>query len=138
MATQTRTQREQAGKKAAATRKRNAASRSAAATRRSASRTGRSASQTRRAATGAGRQAGTTAKLGTATLGRELDAAGNRIEALAVGARRGVAIQVGAALEARDAVVRTVEFAVGTANRTRTLKRLERRGERALHWNGRR
>ena|SRR5579875_3220357 len=138
MATQTRTQREQAGKKAAATRKRNAASRSATATRRSASQTGRRVSQARRTATGAGRQARTTALLGSTTLGRELDAAGNRIEALTLGARRGVAIQVGAALEARDAVARTVEFAVGTASRTRTLRRLERRGERALNWNKRR
>jgi hypothetical protein len=49
-----------------------------------------------------------------------------------------VAIQVGAALEARDAVVRTVEFAVGTANRQRTLNKLERRGERAMRWSKRR
>lgn len=138
MATQTRTQREQAGKKAAATRKRNAASRSAAATRRSASQTGRTVSQTRRTATNAGRQARTTARTGSTTLGRELDAAGNRIEALTLGARRGVAIQVGAALEARDAMVRTVEVAVGTAKRKRTLNRLERRGERALNWSKRR
>jgi hypothetical protein len=138
MATQTRTQREQAGKKAAATRKRNAASRSAAATRRSASQTGRTVTQTRRTAAGAGRQARTTARAGSTTLGRELDAAGTRIEALTVGARRGVAIQVGAALEARDAVARTVEVAVGTAKRKRTLNRLERRGERALNWSTRR
>jgi hypothetical protein len=138
MATQTRTQREQAGKKAAATRKRKAASRSATATRRSASQTGRTVSQTRRTATSAGRQARTTARAGSTTLGRELDAAGHRIEALTLGARRGVAIQVGAALEARDAVVRTVEVAVGTAKRKRTLNRLERRGERALNWSKRR
>ena len=138
MATQTRTQREQAGKKAAATRKRNAASRSASAARRSASSTGRSARQTRRAAAGTGRQVRSTARLSGTTLSRELDAAGNRFEALALGARRGVAIQVGAALEARDAVVRTVEFAVGTASRRRTLNRLERRGERAIGWSKRR
>ncbi|HET9720125.1 MAG TPA: hypothetical protein VFP55_08620 [Solirubrobacteraceae bacterium] len=138
MATQTRTQREQAGKKAAATRKRNAASRSATATRRSATRTGRTVSQTRRTAAGAGRQARTTALLGSTTLGRELDSAGSRFGALTLGARRGVAIQVGAALEARDAMARTVEFAARTASRTRTLRRLERRGERALNWNKRR
>ena len=138
MATQTRTQREQAGKKAAATRKRNAASRSAAATRRSASQTGRTVSRAKRTAGGAGRQAQTTAKHGSTTLGREFDAAGNRLEALTLGARRGVAIQVGAALEARDAVVRTVEVAVGTAKRKRTMNRLERRGERALNWSKRR
>jgi hypothetical protein len=56
---------------------------------------------------------------------------------VALGARRGVAIQVGAALEARDAVKRTAQFAVRTANRRRTLNRLERRGERALSWNKR-
>ena len=138
MATQTQTQREQAGKKAAATRKRNAASRSATATRRSASRTGRSVSQTKAAAGGAGRQAQSTARLGTTTLGRQLDAAGTQFEALTLGAKRGVAIQVGAALEARDVVVRTVEFAARTASRTRTLKRLERRGERAMNWTKRR
>jgi hypothetical protein len=71
-------------------------------------------------------------------VGRELDAAENRIEALTLGARRGVAIQVGAALEARDAMVRTVEVAVGNAKRKRTLNRLERRGERALNWSKRR
>jgi hypothetical protein len=131
MTTQTRTQREQAGKKAAATRKRNAASRSATATRRSASQTGR---QTTRAASGVRRQARTTAHAGSTTLARELDAATTRLEALALGARRGVAIPVGAALEARDAVVRTAEFAVRSAKRRRTLNRLERRGERALHW----
>lgn len=70
-------------------------------------------------------------------MARELDAATTRFESLTVGARRGVAIQVGAALEARDAVVRTAEFAVRTANRRRTLKRLERRGERALSWSKR-
>jgi hypothetical protein len=59
------------------------------------------------------------------------------MESLAVGARRGVAIPVGAALEARDAVVRTAEFAVRTASRRRTLRRLERRGEKALHWDKR-
>lgn len=138
MATQTRTQREQAGKKAAATRKRSSASRSAAATRRSASQTRRSAGQTRRAASTTGRQAQTTARQGTTAVGRELDAAGNRLEALALGARRGVAIQVGAALEARDAVLRTAETAVRTASRRRTLNRLERRGERALPWIKRR
>jgi hypothetical protein len=132
--TQTRTQRQQAAKKAAATRKRNAASRSATATRRSATRTSRSARQTTHAANGTRRQTGTTARLGATTVARELDAASTRIGALALGARRGVAIQVGAALEARDAVVRTAEFAVRTASRRRTLNRLERRGERALHW----
>lgn len=134
MATQTRTQRQQAGKKAAATRKRNAASRSAAATRRSATRTSRSARQTTSAANGTRRQTATTARTGATAVARELDAAQTRIEALALGARRGVAIQVGAALEARDAVARTAEFAVRTASRRRTLNRLERRGERALHW----
>lgn len=134
MATQTRTQRQQAGKKAAATRKRNAASRKASATRRSASRTGTTARQATRAASTTRRQTGTTARLGADTVAREFDAASERIGALALGARRGVAIQVGAALEARDAVVRTAEFAVRTASRRRTLNRLERRGERALHW----
>lgn len=138
MATQTHTQREQAGKKAAATRKRNAANRSAAATRRSASQTGRSAKQTARAASGVRRQARSTARLGSTTAERELDYATTRLEAVALGARRGVAIQVGAALEARDALVRTAEFAVRTAQRRRTLNRLERRGERALNWTGRR
>jgi hypothetical protein len=131
MATQTRTQREQAGKKAAATRKRNAASRSTTATRRSATQTRRTAKRTTRST---GRQARTTA---LTAVGRELDAAGTRVEALVLGARRGVAIQVGAALEARDAVKRTAEFAVRTASRRKTLNNFERRGERALSWNKR-
>lgn len=137
MATQTRTQREQAGKKAAATRKRNAANRASSATRRSATQTRRSARQTTRSASRTGQSARTTALTGSTAIARELDAAGDRLEALALGARRGVAIQVGAALEARDAVKRTAEFAVRTASRRRTLNRLERRGERALSWNTR-
>jgi hypothetical protein len=35
-------------------------------------------------------------------------------------------------------MMRTVEVAVGTAKRKRTLNRLERRGERALNWGKRR
>jgi hypothetical protein len=137
MATQTKTQREQAGKKAAATRKRNTANRTAAATRRSASRTGRSVRETGRSASGAGRQARSTARLGTNAVERELDYAGTRLSAVAVGAKRGVAIQVGAALEARDVIVRTAQSAVRAASRRRTLNRLERRGERALNWKRR-
>jgi hypothetical protein len=137
MATQTRTQREQAGKKAAATRKRNAASRSSAATRRSATQTRRTAKRTTRSASRTGQSARTTALTASTAVGRELDAATTRIEALALGARRGVAIQVGAALEASDAVKRTAQFAVRTASRRRTLNRFERRGERALNWNKR-
>ncbi len=95
-------------------------------------------SQTKTAATGAGRQAQTTARLSSTTLGRQLDAAGTQFEALTLGARRGVAIQVGVALEARDVVIRTVESAVAATSRRRALNRLERRGERALNWNKRR
>jgi hypothetical protein len=115
MATQTQTQskRERAGKRAAATRRRNAAGRSAAATRRSATQTGRSAKRTTRAASGA---------------------AAFSVEQLALQARRGVTIPVGAALEARDAVVRTARTATRRATRRRTLDRIERRGERALNW----
>src|SRR5690242_1853306 len=137
MDTQTRTQREQAGKKAAATRKRNAASHSASATRRSATETRRTAEQTTGSAARTGQSVRTTALTGSTAVRRELDAATNRLEALALGARRGVAIQVGAALEARDAVTRTAQFAVRNASRRRTLNRLERRGERALSWNKR-
>jgi len=118
MATQTRTQREQAGKKAAATRKRNAASRSTAATKRSATQTRRTAKRTTRSASQTGQSARTTALTASTAVGRELDAATNRIEALAL-------------------VKRTAQFAVRTANRRRTLNRLERRGERALSWNKR-
>jgi hypothetical protein len=135
MDTQTRTQREQAGKKAAATRKRNAASHSASATRRSATQTRRTAKQTTRSAARTGQSVRTTALTGSTAVRRELDAATNRFEALALGARRGVAIQVGAALEARDAVKRTAQFVVRNASRRQTLNRLERRGERALSWN---
>ena len=137
MATQTRTQREQAGKKAVATRKRNAASRSTAATRRSATQTRRTAKRTTRSAAQTGQSVRTTALTGSTAIARELDAATTRLEAVALGARRGVAIQVGAALEVRDAVKHTATFAVRTASRRRTLKRLERRGERALSWDKR-
>ena len=108
------------GKRAAATRRRNAAGRSAGATRRSASQTGRSAKRTTRVASGA---------------------AGTSVEALAFSVRRGVTIPVGAALEARDAVVRTAQSAARKSTRRntrrRTLNRLERRGERALGWTKR-
>ena len=126
MATETQTQRQEAAQKAAATRKRTAA-------KRGASRTKASATQTRSAARGTARAARTTANEATRTANRQADAATSGLEALVRRAERTmVLIPVGAALEARDAAIKTVR----TYTRGRSAKvqfnRFERRGERAL------
>jgi hypothetical protein len=126
MATETHTQRQEAAEKAAATRKRTAA-------KRSASRTKSSANQTRTAARGTARAARTTAADASRTANRRADATASSLEALVRRAERTmVLIPVGAALEARDAAMKTVR----TYMRGRTAKvefnRFERRGERAL------
>ncbi|HET8977008.1 MAG TPA: hypothetical protein VFN87_02560 [Solirubrobacteraceae bacterium] len=126
MATQTTTQRQAAGNKATATRRRAAAKRSASTTKRSASQTRTSARRTARAAR-------TTANDATRTAGRRAGAATSSFEALVREAQRAlVLIPVGAALEARDAAVATVR--TYTDRRTAGLKfnRFERRGEKAL------
>lgn len=126
MATQTKTEREAAGHKAAATRKRNAAKRSTSQTRASAS-------QTRTAARSTARSARNTATQASRTAGRRADAASSSFEALVREVERvAVLIPVGAALEVRDAAVSTVRtYAARDTARVR-FDRFERRGEKAL------
>ena len=100
MATQTKTQRQAAAKKGAATRKRNAASRSASRTKSSARSTASSARAT-------GRSARTTAKEAARTTGRRASAESTRVEGLARQAGRALSTPVGAAIEAGDRVVDT-------------------------------
>jgi hypothetical protein len=125
MATQTTTERKGAGSKAAATRKRNAA-------KRSATRTKASARQTTNAAQSTASAARTTATRATHTAERRAEAAGSGLEALARRAERAVLIPVGAALEARDAAIRTVRTYADRRTARRELNRFERRGEKAL------
>lgn len=126
MATETQTQRQAAGEKAAATRKRNAASRSSARTRTNAR-------QTRTAARTTARAAGSTATQASRTARRRADAAGNSFEALVREAeRRLVLIPVGAALETRDAAIKTVRKYIDRGSARREFNRFERRGEKAL------
>ncbi len=126
MATETHTQRQQAGNKAAATRKRTAA-------KRSTSRTKASATQTRSAARGTAQAARTTATEASRTANRRADAAAASFEALVRQAERTmVLIPVGAALEARDAAVRTVRTYMRGHTAKVQFNRFERRGEKAL------
>jgi hypothetical protein len=125
MAAQTRTQRQAAGNKAAATRKRNAAKRTASTTKTSARRTRSTAGQTAREARLTGRHA-------TRTAVRGFDAAGDRLNEFGRRAQRAVYIQVGAAATARDALTRSVRRYSRVNNVVRELNKYERRGERAL------
>lgn len=126
MATQTTTERQAAGHKAQATRKRTAAKRSSSQTRSSARQTRNSARSTARAARSTATQASRTAE-------RQADAAGSRLEALLRQAERAaVLIPVGAALEARDAAVKTVRVYADRRTARVRFDRFERRGEKAL------
>jgi hypothetical protein len=125
MATQTRTQREAAGQKAAATRKRNAAKSSASTTKSYARRTRSSASQTTREARRTGRAAGRTAA-------RQLDAVSERIGELGHRVQRAFYIQVGAAAAARDGLTHTVRIYSKPSSVVKELDKYERRGEQAL------
>src|SRR5215475_5397032 len=112
MATQTRTQRQAAAKKAAATRKRN------------------SATQSTRAARTASRQ-------GTRAVALRLSAEKAYLDALARRGERAVLIPVGAALEARDRIVALLHT-YGDGERLRIrLNAFERRGATALRRNRR-
>ena len=125
MATQTQTQRQAAGQKAAATRKRNAAKSSASTTKSYARRTRSSASQTTREARRTGRAAGRTAA-------RQLDAVSERIGELGHRVQRACYIQVGAAAAARDALMHTVRIYSKPSSVAKELDKYERRGEQAL------
>jgi hypothetical protein len=127
MATQTRTQRQAAARKAAATRKRNAARSSRARTRGSARATRRSAGRTAASARKTATQA-----TRSATRRAEAETAGLR--ALRHQAERALLIPVGAAVAARDALADVFGRPRGLR---RQLDRFERRGETALRRNRR-
>jgi hypothetical protein len=125
MATQTRTQRQAAARKAAATRKRNAAGQSASSTRTSARRTRASATQTTR-------QAGRTGRAGARSTARRFEAATERLSEFGRRAQRAFYIQVGAAATARDVLARTLRRYRNAGNVVKELDKYERRGERVL------
>ena len=125
MAAQTKTQRQAAAKKAAATRKRNSAKQSGGAAKSSARRTGSSAQDT-------GRAARTTAKQAARATARRAEAETTRLEAVAHQAERAVLIPVGAALEARDRVTNTVRTYSDTRLTRKEFNRFEQRGAKAL------
>jgi hypothetical protein len=128
MAPQTRTQRQAAAKKAAATRKRGTAKESAQRTKASARRTTRSAHSSRRAARA-------TAKGAARTTTRGAAAEATRLHGVARQAERFVLVPVGAVLEARDAIAQTLATYTNGDSARRQLNRFERRGERALRRN---
>ena len=119
-----------AASKAAATRKTRAAKQSASRTKASAKRTTSAARSTSRAARGTGTQA-------TRTASRSADAAGAGLQVFARRAERAVLIPVGAALEARDALIGTVRSYSNRTTARRRLNRFERRGATALRRNRR-
>ena len=90
---QTKTQRQAAAKKAAATRKRNAAKQNGSRAQASARRTTSNARRTARSARSTGRSARTTAKQAARTTGRA-EAEATRLEALARQAERALLIPV--------------------------------------------
>jgi hypothetical protein len=130
MAQQTRTGRQATASKAAATRKRAAAKQSATRTRATARQTGRT---TRSASRGAGR----TTRHGARTATRGFGAALTRVEAFARQTERVLLVPVGAALEARDSLVRAIRITTHRRSATTRLRRFERRGEQAVRRNRR-
>ena len=130
MAPQTRTQRQAAAKKAAATRKRNSAKQSSGTAKATARRTTTSARST-------GRAARTTAKQAARATARRASAETTRLEAVAREAERVILIPVGAALEARDRVTATVRTYTDSRLTRQQLNRFERRGATALRRNRR-
>ncbi len=125
MAAQTKTQRQAAAKKAAATRRRNSARQRGGTAKASARRTRSSAQQT-------GHAASTTAKQAARATAQRADAETTRLGAVAHQAERAVLIPVGAALEARDRVTDTVRTYSDTRLTRQELNRFERRGAEAL------
>ena len=125
MAAQTKTQRQAAAKKAAATRKRNSARQSSGTAKASARRTRSSAQET-------GRAARRTAKQAASATARRAEAETTRLGAVAHQAERVVLIPVGAALETRDRVTDTVRTYTDTRLTRQELNRFERRGANAL------
>jgi hypothetical protein len=130
MSPQTRTQRQAAAKKAAATRKRNAAKQGSGATKASARRMTGSAQSTARAMR-------TTSQQAARGIARHASAESTRLGDVARQAERGMLISIGAALEARDRVTATFRtYRDGRLSRQQ-LNRIERRGATALRRNRR-
>jgi hypothetical protein len=130
MATQTKTQRQAAARKAAATRKRNAAKQGGRRAKASARDAVRSARRT-------GHSARTTAKRSARATARRAAAEGTLLGAVGDQARRGVRIPIGAALEARDRLQETVRTWTRQSTLRQRLNRYERRGATALRRNRR-
>ena len=130
MATQTKTQRQAAARKAAATRKRNAAKQGTRQAKGSARRTVQSAKRT-------GRAAGRTAKQTARSSARRVEAESTGLGAVAEQAQRGVLIPIGAALEARDRVRDSLRVWTKRSTARQRLNRYERRGATALRRNRR-
>ena len=130
MAPQTRTQRQAAAKKAAATRKRNAAKQSSSATKASARRSTTTAQSTSRTMRTTSRQA-------ARGIARRASAESTRLGAVARQAERAMLISVGAALEARDRVTATFRTYSDSRLSREQLNRFERRGATALQGNRR-
>jgi hypothetical protein len=125
MAPQTRTQRQAAAKKAAATRTRNSARQSSGTAKASVRRTTTSAQSTGREARTASKQAG------RATARRVL-AEKTRLEAVARQGERVILIPVGATFEARDRVAATIRTYRDSRRARQQLNRFERRGATVL------
>ena len=125
MTPQTRTQRQAAAKKAAATRKRNTARQRSGNAKASVRRTTTSAQSTGRAARTASKQAGR-------ATARRVSAEKTRFEAIGRQAERFILVPVGAALEARDRIAATVRTYSDSRLARQQLNRFERRGATAL------
>lgn len=130
MAPQTRTQRQAAAQKAAATRKRKSA-RQSSGTAKAAARRGASSAQS------TGRSAAAASRHGTRTAAERLSAEKAYLEAIARRGERAVLIQVGAALEVRDQIAELIRIYGDRAALRSRLNRLERRGATALRRNRR-
>jgi len=130
MAAQTRTQRQAAAKKAAATRKRNAAAQSTTRAKGSARRTARTAETTARGAR-------TTAEQADRAASKRGAAEATRLQGAARGAQRALYVPIGAILEARDGLANTVRTYGDSRRVQREFDRFERRGESALRRNRR-
>jgi hypothetical protein len=130
MAPQTRTQRQAAAKKAAATRKRQSANQSKGNAKAAAGRTVKSARTS-------ARSAGTTSRNGALTAARRFSGERFRLEAVGRQAERVVLIPIGAALEARDRIAAIVRTYGGRELARNRLNRFERRGAAALQRNRR-
>lgn len=131
MAEQTRTQRQAAGKKAAASRRQNESRGRAAAARRPA-RSGK------RAAGAVSKDAQGTATRTSRAVARGLEAGALRMDAFGRQLERALLIEVGAALDARDAPTSTVRKFSTRRKITTRVRRWERRGETALRRSRRR